>query len=546
VALILLVCAAATVALWKVAGGGASHDGAAKLLSAETEPVTLDAETVARIEAFCGDCHAVPLPDSFPRYAWHAEVTMGYSLYAKSGRQDLQPPRFEETYAYYRQHAPEQLTFPEPAEAPHSPPVRFEVERIAIEETGGVKPAVSHLNWLQLQPAAEPELIVTDMRRGTVMAMTPGRSDTPPRLLAALNQPCHVEACDLDGDGATDLVVADLGSFGALDHDRGRVVWLRPRDGGRAYEPIVVASGVGRVDDVRPADFDQDGDLDLVVAVFGADRTGDVRVLWNVAEPGEPPRFTPEIVDPRPGTIHVLPNDFDGDGYLDFVALISQEHEQVALFINQRGRPQPTVSFPMVSFHMQSLWEGPDLTFGSNGLQLVDVDADGDIDLLYTNGDAFDNGFVNPRHGVQWLENQGQLRFVCHRLTDLVGACVASAGDFDRDDDLDIVAVSWLPDRVEPANFYDRPRASIVYLEQTAPRTFVRHTLEENSNVHAALQLADFDGDGDLDFAVGYAANEPSPAGTRWVDIWWNQLLSGRAASPGVVKGPKKRPWCRF
>jgi hypothetical protein len=215
----------------------------------------------------------------------------------------------------------------------------------------------------------------------------------------------------------------------------------------------------------------------------------------------------------------VPPHDFDGDGYLDFAALISQENEQVAVFINQLGSHDRTVSF-----HLQSLWEGPDLTFGSSGLQLTDLDGDGDVDVLYTNGDAFDNNFVNPRHGVQWLENQGQLAFAYHRLTDLVGACVASAGDLDLDGDLDIIATAWLPSKVKPAHVYDRPLAAIICLEQTAPREFVRHTLEKDSTIHAGMNLADYDGDGDLDFAVGYHSFDASPARTQWIDIWWNQM----------------------
>ncbi len=373
------------------------------------------------------------------------------------------------------------------------------------------------------------------MRRGTINALSLDDKEGKPELLARLDHPSHVEACDLDCDSAIDLLVTDLGSYVARDHDRGRVVWLRRREGLVPYEPIVLASGLGRVADVRPGDFDGDGDLDLVVAEFGMEKTGGIRMLWNVAERGELPKFESEILDPRPGAIHVPPCDLNGDGHLDFFALISQEYEQVAVFMNQLGSDQKSAPF-----RLQSLWDGPDLTFGSTGIQLADLDADADIDILYTNGDAFDNSFVNPKHGVQWLENRGKMEFTYHRLTDLVGAYKALPGDIDRDGDLDIIAVAWLPENVQPENVYDRPLASIICLEQTSPGEFVRHTLEKDSPVHTTMELADFDGDGDLDFAVGYHSLSQTQVGSPWIDIWWN-LPGKRGGSPFLRQAGKDR-----
>ncbi len=479
--------------------------------------VELDAATIARIETFCGDCHVLPRPDSFPRSAWHAEVRMGFEFYAKSGRTDLQPPTIAEVFAYYQSRAPEKLTFPDPPEAPHKFPVKFRTERRQIQESGGVSPAVAHLKWAKLKPDAQPVLIVTDMKRGTVMACSPSDPAAEPQLLAMLDNPCHTEPCDLDGDGIVDLVVSDLGSFPPSDHERGRVMWLRGQESG-GFEPIVVGSGMGRVADARPADFDRDGDLDLSVAVFGMDRTGDIRVLWNETRGGGAPQFRSEVIDPRPGSIHVPPVDLDGDGYIDFVSVVSQNYEQVSIYMNQLGTPQR-----MAPFYRQMLYEGTDLTFGSSGIELSDLDGDGDTDVIYTNGDAFDNGFVNPSHGVQWLENKGELKFEYHRLTDLTGAYTARAGDLDLDGDQDILAVVWLPGDVEPKNVFDRPLASVICLEQTAPGQFVRHTLEKQSLIHAALELADFDGDGDLDFAVGSHTLARGDNLPYWIAIWWNE-----------------------
>jgi hypothetical protein len=145
------------------------------------------------------------------------------------------------------------------------------------------------------------------MRDGSIMALDlrPGRSQA--RLLARLHHPAHIELCDLDDDGVMDLVVADLGSFYAADHDRGRVVWLRGNAAGDSYEQIVLASGLGRVADVRPVDVTGNGRLDLIVSEFGHYQTGGILLLRNVSSHGEAPRFEVQPLNDRSGTIHTVP-----------------------------------------------------------------------------------------------------------------------------------------------------------------------------------------------------------------------------------------------
>lgn len=513
-AAVLLLCGIVAFGVWLASDHGATQGSYMQLLREDASPVAADEKLQARIEAFCSDCHGLPVPEDYPRDAWHRQVQRGYEFYAKSGRTDLDAPPMHLTVAYYRSRASEELVFQEPDEARTRLRAEFTVDKLAVDGDSVLPPAISHLRRLCLEQDAEPVLVACDMRRGSLTAIDPRDRPLDPRLLARLNHPSHVEACDLDRDNRIDLVVADLGSFFPDDHNRGRVVWLRPAATSASYEQIVLASGLGRVADVRPGDLDGDGDCDLVVAEFGAEQTGNILLLRNTSENGEQPRFESEKLDRRPGAIHVPVVDLDGDGRLDFVALLSQHYEFVQAFVNQGN----------AAFYRHTLWAGPGPAFGSSGIELFDLDGDGDADILYTNGDAFDDAYIKPCHGVGWLENMGDLQFAYRRLTDLPGAYRALAGDIDLDGDTDVVAVTWIPRQVWPLSVAKEQLASIVCLEQTSPGAFVRHTLEEGFPYHAAIELADFDDDGDLDFAVGSHAVSPTQRLPHTIAIWWNQV----------------------
>jgi hypothetical protein len=133
-----------------------------------------------------------------------------------------------------------------------------------------------------------------------------------------------------------------------------------------------------------------------------------------------------------------------------------------------------------------------------------------------------DTFLLRPFHAVNWLENRGDFKFEHHHLTTLPGALRALAGDFDGDGDVDIAAVAFCPHELHNQT---RPTSldTLIWLEQVSPRQFERHTIEKSAMGHVALAVGDFDGDQDIDFAVG---EFPSP-GTKeqkWLSIYWNQL----------------------
>ena len=145
-----------------------------------------------------------------------------------------------------------------------------------------------------------------------------------------------------------------------------------------------------------------DGKPDIAVAAFGWHAKGEIALLRNRTVGGGEPTFERTKLDPRAGAIHVVPADIDGDGQLDIVALIAQEHEAVVAFLGD-GKGGYLAA--------RTLYAAPHPNWGSSGIQVVDLDKDGDLDVLMTNGDMFDDDILKPYHGIQWLENKGRLRF---------------------------------------------------------------------------------------------------------------------------------------
>src|SRR5262249_9237960 len=133
---------------------------------------------------------------------------------------------------------------------------------------------------------------------------------------------------------------------------------------------------------------------------------------------------------------------------------------------------------------------------GCNGIQLVDLDGDGKVDVLLSNGDSLDAPYLlKPYHGLTWLENQGRYPFTPHRLADCYGAGSPVAADFDGNGLLDVALVTFLPGEYFPQRV-PLGLEAVVLLEQVAPGKFVRHALEVEVCDHLTCAAGDLDGNG--------------------------------------------------
>jgi hypothetical protein len=464
-----------------------------------------------RIERFCGDCHALPSPSSFEKHVWREEAIKGFEFYARSGRQDLSPPTLAETISYFEQRAPEKMMFPSWGSVDSNWSARFATEAIDWSKQH-VPIGTASLTWLQFNEPDSRQLLACDARDGSVRMLQLHPNKCSHETALYLQNPARMLLSDLNGDGQKDMAVADLGSFMPFDHALGRLIALRRSKDSSDLVPSVILQGVGRIADVAVGNFTGDRLPSLIVAEFGHRETGGLHILENDSRP-DSLQFKSRKIDNRPGTVRVIANDWDQDGREDFAALISQESECIEIFLSRDGR-----------FENRMIWSANDLSFGCVSMEMTDLDQDGDRDLLFCNGDSFDNSKANASHGVQWLENLGALKFQFHRILDLPGAYGAKAGDFDSDGDLDIVAVANLPEKVEPSQLRDSKSPAIVILEQVSKAKFVPRILSQISPNHSCVEVADFNQDGKLDFAVGSIVfNQRTPPHGPGVTIWWQR-----------------------
>lgn len=390
-----------------------------------------------------------------------------------------------------------------------APPEPLLPEDGAMPRTGNVRASDGAI--LVSEPAAGRVLRLSGCATGCLVERFSGDAMAPVRA----------QQVDLDGDGLQELLLADIGELRSAETTRGRVRALYDVDllrGGGAQAPppraVDLAEGLGRVACAEAADLDGDGDRDVAVCVFGATRG---ELLW--LERGAGGAYASHQLSARAGAIHAFPADVDGDGDMDLLAVLAQQTEEVHLYRNRRvapaGAPGPVSAADL--FRQEVIFAAGNPCFGLSSLAPVDVDGDGDLDVLLTNGDdmdpecrrADDGGDL---HGVFYLENDGRGRFTRREIARLHGAYAARAADLDGDGDLDLVAASytlpsWSLGRAEPS--------SLVYLERRGD-SYLRRDISPAPAAVITLELSDVTGDGLPDLLAGsLVEDEPVPGAMR-------------------------------
>lgn len=265
---------------------------------------------------------------------------------------------------------------------------------------------------------------------------------------------------DMEGDGDLDCFFYSgnigtglLGVFALQNEGTGEIF----------SDPFQISDNINGDYQMFNIDMDEDGDEDLI---YLAEQEGDIYWQENLGANGGFSIPIPLFQDNDITSFDL--GDLDGDGDLD-IAITWRNNTTAELYFYEKLDNSPT-------FGSKNLL----LTSGASfkNLHLADMDADGDLDLVYTDSYA--------PNGVKWLENQGGLNFSNTHILIEDGDLISTA-DFNGDGFGDI--------------FYtdENGRNAILIRESLNPGTTL---VLSDSTEFFTHKIVDIDNDGDDDLVV--------------------------------------------
>ena len=277
-----------------------------------------------------------------------------------------------------------------------------------------------------------------------------------------MDWPRSVFVADFDNDGDMDIVSA------FDDNTYNKLVWLE-NDG--AADPSWMLSEISTnvgPEQVFAADMDNDGDIDILGTSYSA---GAISWYENNLPPTKTQTYTAaDIATSATEAISVFAADMDGDGDMDIVSA-SVDDNTIAWYEND-GAADPSFTAADIATSAE----------GAYSVFAADMDGDGDIDIVSAS-------YADDT--IAWYENDGAENptFTAADIaTSADGAASVFVADMDNDGDMDIVSASENDDTIA---WYENDGA--------ANPSWTAADIATSASGAASVFVADLDNDGDMD-----------------------------------------------
>ncbi len=204
-----------------------------------------------------------------------------------------------------------------------------------------------------------------------------GTFNAPIEIDSSIRRPHMVKSGDIDMDGDYDLL------YTAGDFDNQHELGVMINDGSENFTIIPLLNNANGLNDPYHADLtdlDNDGDLDIVTANY---QSSTFVILTNNGDG----TLTPAIYDTEQWIVEIEIKDMDNDNIPEIFYVSSANNFQSFGYLKRTAN----LTYETVEI-------GGLLGSNANGIEIIDMDTDGDLDLV---GASF-NG-----NNIGWFENMG-------------------------------------------------------------------------------------------------------------------------------------------
>lgn len=447
----------------------------------------LSGEQLAK--GYCAACHLMPEPDILDKATWekvlpdmrkrmglYLEEDFGTALPEDEGVPEgiysktpfITKEKWAKLQAYYLENAP---ASPLPQESKTAPVPGIPGFQLEVPEFPFIRSSLTTM--LRVHPGTGKLWLGHRFR--TLYELDPARKFLPLDSIPTSVAPVEIR---WPNDQSFELL-----SIGLMDpaNDSLGVVSTFTKSGKKWKEEILF-SKLMRPVHIEQADWNGDGKIDYAIAQFG-NHLGKFSLYLSIGE-----GYQEVMLKKDPGARRSKAVDYDGDGDLDVLVLMTQAKESILLFENTE-----TGKFK----EKQLLGFQP--AFGSSDFRFEDMNGDGRSEIILVNGDNADQSqILKNYHGVRIFELNDSGEYEQQWFYPMHGASGLEVGDFDQDGKMDLVAIAFFPDRKQ------KPYQNLIYFKQDNSGEFSPFVLREQLEDHwLTLTKGDLDRDGDEDLIVG-------------------------------------------